>query len=143
IDTGDYAAPFVVDWNKDNKKDLFVGTGEGYVYYFENKNTNENPSFKSGTLVQAGGIVLQRSSISVPWLVDWNYDGELDLIIGGYDGNVLFFAYRGNCETVIATTPTSSSGFLILPLVVAIGIISLVRRINMIKLKNKDLFSII
>lgn len=124
IDIGDYAAPYVIDWNQDGKKDLFVGVGEGQVYYYENKNTNENPVFKMSIPVQAGGTELRGDTISVPWIEDWNQDGKKDLIIGDYQGNVLFFLYRGNCEITLDTKPTSTPSFTIVIFVVAITLIA-------------------
>jgi len=49
------AAPEVVDWNNDGKKDLLVGQFDGgKVLLFINKGTDELPSFDKGTYLKSG-----------------------------------------------------------------------------------------
>ncbi len=51
-----HAAPYVVDFDKDGKRDLLVGQfGSGKLKIFKNVGTNEKPSFKDFTWFQAGG----------------------------------------------------------------------------------------
>jgi len=47
IPTAD-AAPFMVDWDNDGKKDLLVGGADGNVYFFKNERLDASPAF-SGT----------------------------------------------------------------------------------------------
>ena len=55
VDTG-HAAPYVVDWNKDGKKDLLVGQFDGgKMRIYLNRGSNNKPSFKDFTYFQAGG----------------------------------------------------------------------------------------
>lgn len=55
------AVPFVYDWDNDGGKDLLVGfddhliTPFGYVRFYKNQNTDNDPVFNGYTLVQAGG----------------------------------------------------------------------------------------
>jgi len=57
------AAPEVVDWNNDGKKDLLVGQfNDGKVLLFINKGTDESPSFSSGKYVEAGGKEIKVGS---------------------------------------------------------------------------------
>ncbi len=51
--------PCVGDWNEDGKKDLLVGEFYGYVYVYLNSGTNTNPTFATGTKLQAGGTDLK------------------------------------------------------------------------------------
>ncbi len=94
------ARPFVVDWNEDGRMDLLVGDANGRTYLFLNTGTEAAPAFASGAPLtgQAGSIVI--NSNAAPFLVDWNNDGLLDLLIGSGDGEV--FLIQG------ATFPAST-----------------------------------
>lgn len=56
VDVG-HAAPFVIDFNKDGKKDLVVGqfaSGKARVYL--NVGTDDQPAFSDFAWLQAGGV---------------------------------------------------------------------------------------
>lgn len=56
VDVG-HAAPFVIDFNKDGKKDLIVGQfagGKARVYL--NVGTDDQPAFSDFTWLAAGGV---------------------------------------------------------------------------------------
>ena len=44
-----------VDWNSDGKKDLIVGEGDGYVWFFANTGTDVDPVFNGGVKLYSGG----------------------------------------------------------------------------------------
>ncbi len=51
-----HAAPLVVDWDKDGKKDLLVGQfGDGKLRVYLNKGTDKEPKLEGFSFVQAGG----------------------------------------------------------------------------------------
>ena len=51
-----HAAPLVVDWNGDGKRDLLVGQfGGGLLHVFLNEGTDAAPKLAAGTRFQAGG----------------------------------------------------------------------------------------
>ncbi len=55
VDVG-HAAPLVVDWDGDGKKDLLVGQfGEGKLRIYINKGTDTEPRFDGFTYLQVGG----------------------------------------------------------------------------------------
>jgi len=85
------ASPVVVDWNMDGKKDLIVGELYGGLFYYENKGTDADPVFNGYTALIAGGSVIQLYDYARPEAVDWNGDGLNDLIVGQYDGTVVYF----------------------------------------------------
>lgn len=56
IDVGYYASPFYYDWDGDGVKDLVTGQySYGYVRFYKNNGTNENPSYTSFQYLQADG----------------------------------------------------------------------------------------
>ncbi|GAB4539507.1 MAG: hypothetical protein Fur0020_08420 [Thermodesulfovibrionia bacterium] len=58
ISVGRWSVPFVYDWDSDGKKDLLIGyrDGEhGYVAFFKNAGSNNNPSLTGKGLLTAGG----------------------------------------------------------------------------------------
>jgi hypothetical protein len=61
VDVG-HAAPFVIDWNGDGKKDLLVGQfGGGKLRIYLNRGTDAAPQFKGFEYVKGGA-----SDASVP-----------------------------------------------------------------------------
>lgn len=86
LDIGQFSAPAVADCNGDGKKDLILGEGTysaNSVYVYLNKGTSSYPKFdENGRLYLAYGEGTMNLSPSV---VDWDKDGDLDLVVG--DGN--------------------------------------------------------
>ena len=95
LDVGNFASPFVVDWNEDGKKDLIIGNEEGNIYYYQNIGTNDNPAFLNGKIIQEGEKNLDVGDYAAPFIVDWNEDGKKDLIIGNEEGNVFYYQNVG------------------------------------------------
>jgi len=70
IDVGAHATPAFTDLNGDNCSDLVVGTGNGEIYYFENRGTPEYPRYialcsgeiyHSGTMGELAGDTLHEA----------------------------------------------------------------------------------
>jgi len=90
--------PRVVDCNGDGKKDLLCGLTGGTVKVFLNVGLDDDPIFDAGTELTAGPDGA-KSAIDVgmratPNLIDWDNDGDRDLLVGGYDGK--FHLYRND-----------------------------------------------
>ena len=95
---GAAASPVVVDWDRDGKKDLIVGSSGGNLLFFQNKGTDANPLFNGSTLLAAGGKTIAVGYYSRPEVADWDNDGWLDLLVGSYEpvdglweGHVFYF----------------------------------------------------
>lgn len=88
INVGGYCAPFVVDWNGDNKKDLLLGSGEGTLSLCLNEGTDRKPLFSAPGPVEADGAPLDVGSFAAPFAADWNGDGKQDILIGDGDGYI-------------------------------------------------------
>ncbi len=111
LNVGSMACPLVIDWNGDGVKDLIVGeeATAGVVWY---QNTGTNTDRK---LVYRGHIKADGKDLIVPAqpcpesphykkdyapaveAVDWNGDGRLDLLLGGYiTGYIWYYENTGN-----------------------------------------------
>ncbi|MEM7261846.1 MAG: VCBS repeat-containing protein [Planctomycetota bacterium] len=92
---GGLTAPRVVDWNADGLFDLVCGSFTGGVYLYLNRGTATEPEFDEETvLVSSGGerglVPTHEGEPLRPGrgcyvdAVDYDQDGDLDLIVGGY-----------------------------------------------------------
>lgn len=107
---GTLPVPSSYDWDGDGIQDLIVGNSEGFILFFKNTGTNENPAFLPGERVQAGGVDIQiqagysgsvqgtpesRWGYVSPTVVDWTGDGLPDIIVGDITGNYTIYVNRG------------------------------------------------
>ena len=86
IDVGDGAAPVVVDFDGDNKKDLLVGSADGRLVRFHNEGPDAGPRLARVEFALEG---LGTAPVA-PFMVDWNGDGRRDLLLA-QDGRFLVF----------------------------------------------------
>ena len=95
FDIGSFAAPVSIDWNEDRKKDLILGEGTygaNSVYIFLNQGRDSSPSFKmDGRNYLAYGEGREHLT---PAVIDWDNDGDYDLIVGDSGGS--FNLYLNN-----------------------------------------------
>lgn len=99
IDAGSTSAPHIVDWDGDGHDDLLVGTHWNRILFFRNVATEGTPRFEYVGPITLDGKPLElpiepiigrpakaffRDYYPVIETVDWDGDGKLDLIAGGY-----------------------------------------------------------
>eukprot|EP00913_Durusdinium_trenchii_P006602 g6201.t1 len=92
LGVGSDASPAACDWDKDGVPDLFVyGKSElvAKPYWFRR---NESGVAVMNPAHPLDGIDLGDDA--VPTLVDWDRDGDLDLIVGSGDGRVWYFPWH-------------------------------------------------
>lgn len=107
---GTLPAPTTVDWDGDGVLDILAGNSEGFVLFFKNVGSNEEPKFLPATRVAAGGREIQvqagyagslqglqeaRWGYLSPNVIDWNGDGLPDLITCDITGNYMIYLNRG------------------------------------------------
>src|SRR5215216_1617663 len=79
--------PTAVDWDSDGKLDLISGNFTGTLYLF--KGEGKGRFQPKGELVTSEkGPLKVRGNHSDPFIVDWDGDGDLDLLSGSSEGGV-------------------------------------------------------
>ncbi|MEZ6127508.1 MAG: VCBS repeat-containing protein [Planctomycetaceae bacterium] len=106
LDAGMSAAPKVVDWNGDGVKDLLVGANWNRILYYQNTGTDRDRKLVYRGPVRVGELPLElplkpltrgepeifkRDYYPVLETVDWDGDGDPDLLAGGYITGLIFF----------------------------------------------------
>lgn len=110
VKSGALSRPVAVDWNGDGKLDIISGNSAGYIQFFENTGTKERPDFTERGYLKAGGKVIRRIAgtngsiqgpaeekwgYSNPWVVDWDLDGKLDILVNDIWGDVVWYRNIG------------------------------------------------
>ena len=89
--------PVAVDWNKDGHTDLVVGDEDGRVALIENtgKVNNGMPVFKSPVYFKQEADNVKFGALATPYGVDWDDDGDEDIICGNSAGYIAFIENLG------------------------------------------------
>lgn len=113
IDVGTHAAPLVIDFDGDDKKDLIVGTYVNRLCWFKNVGTDADRKLEYRGLVlrddgqpfelpiaplggNAQANVFNHDYYPVCEWVDWTGDGRPDLLCGGYvTGRIYLYENAG------------------------------------------------
>ncbi|MFW6156595.1 MAG: FG-GAP repeat domain-containing protein, partial [Armatimonadota bacterium] len=95
IDAGRCAVATVGDWSGDGLSDLVVGGEDGRVRLYE-RVPGDGLRFERGRRIAgADGPVTAPGKADLryaaPALVDWDADGDLDLLVGGVNGRILLW----------------------------------------------------
>jgi hypothetical protein len=78
------------DFDADGDLDLLCGEFLDQFTYFENAGTRQKPIYSAGQRVTTleGKAVAMDLEMIVPIAIDWDRDGDVDLIVGDEDGRV-------------------------------------------------------
>ncbi|QHI69044.1 LamG-like jellyroll fold domain-containing protein [Tichowtungia aerotolerans] len=81
-----------IDWDQDDDIDLVVGEEDGTVSLLENTGTSlrGTPSFLPPQPIRQYAANLKAGVLATPNSVDWDADGDDDIICGDSNGRILF-----------------------------------------------------
>lgn len=102
-DVGSSASPAIVDIDGDGDLDAFVGNLNGDILFFRNTEALDNPIFAAAVTNPFG--LSNVGKFANPTFVDIDGDGDLDALVGNFDGNILFYKNTGT-----STNPIFAAG---------------------------------
>lgn len=94
VETYGWPSPNFADFDGDGDLDLLCGEFLDGFTYFENTGTRTVPVYAIGRRV---GVRMDLEMIT-PVALDWDKDGDIDLVVGDEDGRVAFIANTGKFE---------------------------------------------
>lgn len=85
--------PVAMDWDGDGDTDLIVGDEDGRVAWVEHTGqvVDGMPLFAAPRYFQQRGGLLKFGALATPFAVDWDEDGDVDLLSGNTAGQVAYF----------------------------------------------------
>ena len=97
VDVYGMPSPNLADFDSDGDLDLICGEFLDGFTYFENVGSREQPRLAAGRRLEADGSALAMDlQMITPTSVDWDGDGDVDLIAGDEDGRVAFVENLGD-----------------------------------------------
>jgi hypothetical protein len=93
LDVGGFSIPAVGDLDNDSDQDLLLGYSNGKLWYFENRGSRFDPVFE---FVSDAYMGVNSGANSFPALIDWDDDGDLDLLIGNLLGKIEYWRNDGS-----------------------------------------------
>jgi len=102
---GDHSALSFADIDKDGDSDLFVGVLGGNLNFYRNDGTVANPTF---TLITRNFASIDVGGFSTPSFADIDNDGDFDLFVGEFDGNLNFYRNTGTATNPVFTLETAN-----------------------------------
>lgn len=96
FDIGGQSAPAFVDIDNDGDFDLFVGGLLGQVAFVRNEGANTSPSFvfEDSTFIDS----YPNRFVYVPRFVDIDADGDKDMFLAHFNGNIEFYRNTGSAS---------------------------------------------
>ncbi len=93
-----------MDLNGDGHKDMISGSFKpGDLYLFTGSSVG---SFNAGQILKdKDGEILNVGLASSVFAADWDQDGDMDLLVGNYDGEVYWIANQGEIQAPVFATP--------------------------------------
>ncbi len=96
VDVFGMPSPNFADFDGDGDLDLICGEFIDKFTWFENTGTRTEPKYAEGRyLTYMGRLLRMDLCMIVPVALDWDKDGDIDLIVGQEDGRVAFMENTG------------------------------------------------
>jgi hypothetical protein len=103
VDTFGWPTPNFADFDGDGDLDLVCGEFLDQFTYFANIGSATKPQYAAGVrLTHAGQPLAMDLQMIVPAAIDWDGDGDQDLVVGDEDGRVALVEHTGK---VVAGVP--------------------------------------
>ena len=99
LETYGMPSPMFADFDGDGDMDLICGEFLDKLTWFENIGTLEKPKFAAGRFLEhQGRTITMDLEMIVPVAVDWDGDGDTDLVVSQEDGRVALIENSGRVE---------------------------------------------
>ena len=106
---GPTSTPSFADLDGDGDLDAVVGEFDGNLNYFENTGSATAPAFTEHTGAANPFDGVDVGFVSTPSFADLDGDGDLDAVVGKYDGNLNYFENTGSAVAPAFTERTGAA----------------------------------
>ena len=93
-----FSTPSFADIDGDGDLDAFIGEYFGIIQYYKNTGSKNSPNFVEQTELNNPFNNLNVSGNSTPTFADLDGDGDLDAVIGDWDGNINYYKNIGSAN---------------------------------------------
>jgi hypothetical protein len=101
-----FAMPEFADIDHDGDLDLFTGQGYGNIVFYQNNGTITQANFGAPQPNPFG--IVPVNLFGSPAFSDIDHDGDLDLFVGEYYGNMQFFENTGTINSPAFASPVTN-----------------------------------
>ena len=111
FDVGGYSAPYIADLDFNSVRDVVVGEDGGLLNYYKNTGSPSAPAFtlQTGTANPFNSINFGTLIHTTPILIDFDLDGDFDLILGLSTGVLYYYKNTGSKTAPAFTVQTGTA----------------------------------